>query len=338
MTPGPDTRSYSVVIAAYTEERWDSLLSAIDSASRQTLQPREIVAVIDHNPELLARLSQQCRTPGVVITENAGPRGLSGARNSGVALARGSVIAFLDDDATADVNWLEQLDRAYANPAVIGAGGWVEPIWLEGRPAWFPREFDWVVGCSYSGLPQSGAAVRNLLGCNMSFRREVFDLAGRFRSEIGRVGKTPLGCEETELCIRALALWPDCKLMHEPSARVFHRVPGARGTSSYFRARCYAEGLSKARVAAMVGSKAGLASERAHVGSVLPQAFMAALVDAALGRKPGGLGRAGALVMGLACAAAGYAAGWVTGLQSSATPTEIGCRGADVVVAAAAPR
>ena len=41
------------------------------------------------------------------------------------------------------------------------------------------------------------------MGCNMSFRREVFERIGGFAEEIGRIGKNPLGCEETELCIRA---------------------------------------------------------------------------------------------------------------------------------------
>ncbi len=66
-----------------------------------------------------------------------------------------------------------------------------------------PEEFYWVVSANYRGMPPSGAHVRNLLGGNMSFRREQFDVVGGFRSDIGRgAGKRPLGCEETEFCIR----------------------------------------------------------------------------------------------------------------------------------------
>src|SRR5205085_69247 len=81
---------------------------------------------------------------------------------------------------------------AYANLEVIGVGGTVEPLWLHGRPPWFPPEFDWVVGCTYCGMPEVAGPVRNLIGCNMSFRREVFEGVGGFRSGIGRIGTYPL--------------------------------------------------------------------------------------------------------------------------------------------------
>ena len=62
-----------------------------------------------------------------------------------------------------------------------------------------PREFNWVVGCTHRGMPSTTAPVRNLIGCNMSFRREVFSRIGGFRDQIGRVGARPSGCDETEL-------------------------------------------------------------------------------------------------------------------------------------------
>ena len=125
-------------------------------------------------------------------------------RNTGAALARGEIIAFLDDDATAHQDWLKFMDDTYANPAVTGVGGLTLPNWQTARPWWMPEEFDWVVGCNYLGMPPSGAPVRNLLGGNMSFRREVFDIVDGFQAGIGRsASKRPLGCEETEFCIQA---------------------------------------------------------------------------------------------------------------------------------------
>ena len=47
-----------------------------------------------------------------------------------------------------------------------------------------------------------GADLRNVIGCNMAFRATVFDTAGLFGEDLGRVGRVPYGCEETELCIR----------------------------------------------------------------------------------------------------------------------------------------
>ena len=84
----------SVIICAYTEERWDDLLQAVESIQRQTLPPREIIVVIDHNPRLFERL--QAPLKGVILIQNTEQRGLSGARNCGIARATGAHLAFLE--------------------------------------------------------------------------------------------------------------------------------------------------------------------------------------------------------------------------------------------------
>ena len=89
----------------------------------------------------------------------------------------------------------------------------------------------------------------------MSFRREIFEAVGAFTHGIGRVGKRPVGCEETEFCIRAQTRFPEGVILYEPTARVRHRVPAARADWAYFRARCYAEGLSKALVTQVAGPR-----------------------------------------------------------------------------------
>jgi glycosyltransferase involved in cell wall biosynthesis len=300
----------SVVICAYTEERWDDLVAAVHSVQRQDVPPQQIIVVIDHNPVLLER-ARSCLSDAVVI-ENREARGLSGARNSGVAAAQGAIVAFIDEDASAAPDWLIHLSAGYHNPHVLGVGGAIEPVWQDGRPSWFPVEFDWVVGCSYRGMPESQAPVRNLIGANMSFRREVFETIGMFRSEIGRVGARPLGCEETELCIRALQHWPQRLFLYEPRAKVQHRVPSRRAHWSYYRMRCYAEGLSKVMVARFVGAKDGLASERAYTLQTLPCGIRHGLADTLLRGDPMGLARAGAIVAGLLVTATGYLIGTIT--------------------------
>src|SRR5215469_18379495 len=94
----------SVIICSYTEARWDNLRAAVSSVVRQTATPVEIIVVIDHNAVLLERA--QADLDGVIVLENQEERGLSGARNTGVKAARGSLIGFLDDDAVADPDWL----------------------------------------------------------------------------------------------------------------------------------------------------------------------------------------------------------------------------------------
>ncbi len=58
----------SVIICAYTEDRWNALIEAVGSVQHQTLPPSEIIVAIDHNPGLLKRVQEQ--VPGVVVVEN----------------------------------------------------------------------------------------------------------------------------------------------------------------------------------------------------------------------------------------------------------------------------
>src|SRR5215213_3953592 len=246
MTTQPMKHTFSVVLCAYTEARWDNLVEAIASVRRQTLPPHEIIVAVDHNPRLFARIQQHL--PGVAVAVNHEVRGLSGTRNSGLAVAGGTHVVFLDDDAIAAPDWLAWLNVAFARPRASGAGGVIEPIWLGGRPAWFSAEFDWVVGCTYRGMPEPATTVRDVIGGNMAFRRELFATVGGFR--IGGVGALSIGQEndETEFCIRLTATCPDVELWYEPAAVVRHTVPPSRATLAYFTRRCFSEGLSKAKL------------------------------------------------------------------------------------------
>ena len=175
----------------------------------------------------------------------------------------------------------------------------------EGRPGWFPPEFDWVVGCTHSGMPREPQAVRNLVGANMSFRRDALVETEGFRHELGRVGTIPAGCEETDLCIRIGKRHPEGAILYDPEASVGHFVPAARGTLSYFSSRCRGEGRSKAILAGLVGSDSGLSEERSYVRRTLPLGFLSGLGAVVRGDFDGPR-RAGAIVFGLFATTAGY--------------------------------
>jgi glycosyltransferase involved in cell wall biosynthesis len=312
--------STSVVICAYTEARWDDIVRAVESVEHQSAPALEIIIAVDHNDALLERV--RSRLPDVVAVSNGGERGLSGARNSGLAAASGELVAFLDDDAFAEPDWLARLAEGYADPRVLGVGGAVVPLWVSGRPLSFPTEFDWVVGCTYEGMPEQASRVRNFIGANMSFRREMFAEIGGFRSGIGRVGTRPVGCEETELCIRALRHWPDGIILYEPRARVRHTVPAIRAGWRYFASRCYSEGLSKAMVARLWRSGDGLATERAYTFRTLPRGMRRGFADALRGDLSG-LGRSAAIVTGLSVTAAGYAVGRALRVSANGSGTTV---------------
>jgi GT2 family glycosyltransferase len=302
------TRNISVVICAYTEDRWEQICSAIDSVRAQSLASTEIILVSDHNPALFRRA--QAAFPDVTVVKNQQAQGLSGARNTGAARAHGELIAFLDDDATAHEDWLKFLADCYEDPRVVGVGGLTLPRWQTARPGWLPEEFYWVIGCNYLGMAPSGAPVRNLIGANMSFRREAFNsVEGGFVTGIGRTATgRPLGCEETEFCIRLGQQSPGTIFVMEHRAIIWHFVSDSRCTVSYFLSRCFAEGISKAQVAASVGSGDGLSAERAYTTRILPLGVLRGVRDLFRGDSTGA-GRAAAIIGGLAMTSFGYLRG-----------------------------
>ncbi len=293
--------SVTVIICAHTMERLDDLRAAVASVRRQTRPADEVLVVIDHNQELLDAVSDLDAT----VVANQGPKGLSGGRNTGTELAQGEIVAYLDDDAVAADDWLEYLTAPFQDPSVVAVGGWANPAWDTGEPEWFPPEFAWVIGCSHRGLPTAQAEVRNVIGCNMAFRTAAVLAAGGFEVGLGRTADRPLGCEETELCIRIRQADPGARILLEPQATINHRVPEGRTRWDYFFSRCRAEGNSKAHVSRLVGTDDGLSSERAYVASVLPRALFRSLVDLPHSPKVNSQ-RMLAILGGLAATGGGY--------------------------------
>jgi GT2 family glycosyltransferase len=295
--------SLTAVVCTYSEQRWPLLQRALESLRQQMRTPDHIVLVVDHNEALRQRACPAF--PDVQVVSNDDAPGLAGARNTGVSAATDDVVVFLDDDAFAEPRCLEYLLAPYTNPRVMGAGGAALPVWPLARPRWLPAEFDWVVGCSYTGLPAITAPVRNPIGACMSFRRSAFERAGVFTTGMGRTSADAMGCEETEFSIRLQQAVPGSMLVYVPQARVRHSIASERTRWRYFMSRCFAEGRSKARVARSVGSRSALATERAYTTRVLPSAALRGLEQGLKGETDGLL-RTTAIGAGLAATTAGY--------------------------------
>jgi GT2 family glycosyltransferase len=234
------------VICTFSSARLAEAIKCVESVLAQRPRPKQVLVVVDHNEDL-RRILRASLPSDVEVLANTGERGLASSRNTAVRISSGDTIVFIDDDAVAHPRWLATLLAAFDDPAVVGAGGHAVPVWEDHRPPWFPDEFLWVVGCSYRGLPRTGT-VRNPLGCNMAFRAELFDRIGLFDPGMGRLGSRPLGCEETEFCIRAVRSLPEAQLVLVSGAEIDHVVPQERGRASYLLRRCFYEGISKALV------------------------------------------------------------------------------------------
>ena len=261
----------SVVLSTYSKDNFNQVLDCIESLGHQTFPPEEIILVLDSDPDLITYYKSIFN--GRVKIVDSGGFGLSRARNAGIQAAKSEIVAFIDDDAIADPSWLHNLLKDYDSASVVSVGGLIKPLWEQQRPKWFPAELDWVVGCSYKGLPEIRAYVRNAIGCNMSFRKKIFDDVGYFRTDLGRFGKHLLGSEEPELSTRILTNNPNSKIIYDPEAIVFHKVPLGRRKFSYLFRRSFYEGLSKAFFSLKLNSNRKLSTEKNYLRYLLTKSF-----------------------------------------------------------------
>ncbi len=294
----------SVIIPTYTRVRWEWLEEAVASVRAQTVPAQEIVVVVDHNPELLEEISREFTD--VIAVPNIGGRGVSGARNSGVKASKGEIVAFLDDDSIARNDWLAILLRHIMSPGIVGVGCYSDGLWDTPCPSWFPGEFSWTIGVSYSGLPKVPTAVRNVWTSAMLVKRSAFEEVGGFREDFGKIGNRSLP-EDTDLCLRIAATAHENSVwMWDPEKVMQHRVPAGRATFGYLMSRCFLQGWGKAAMAHMDGFDESTSSERRYALRILPAGVGRGLKDAVRGDFAG-LGRSGAIIAAFTVTVAGYA-------------------------------
>lgn len=306
-SPGddPGVGDVSVVICAYTLDRWELLSKSIDSVLDQTLRPRELILSIDHNPDLFKRCLEHWGELGagrgvpIQVVENRYDGHLGSARTTAAELATGRYIAFLDDDASAEPDWLEQMLAPFEDTAVIAVGGRPLPAYSKPRPSWFPLEYDWVFGCAYLGLPETTAPIQHVIGAAMAVRRDDLVAIGYFHSD---------NHDDMDMCHRLVHHSPTSVIMFQPSAVVNHFVHENRLTWGYFWRRCFFVNRGKVGAFRQMGGARNLEAERRFARRALNDGLARGGREA-LGGDLSGLGRSFALCAGLVMAGIGYLVG-----------------------------
>jgi GT2 family glycosyltransferase len=220
--------SPSATVAVVTYERPAFLARCLEHLLAQTRSPDQIIVVDSSTSDDTARVVRE-RFPMVRYEVCPSGRGATAtARNISYRLATGDVLAFVDDDAFAEPDWLEKLLPVYEDRTVGGVGGRQirhQPGELtEGLDAIGELRPDGTLTGHFAADPGRHVVVDHLLGANMSFRRSVLDQMGGIRD--GYAGTCIR--EETDLCLRVVHA--GYRLIYTPEAVVEHvAAPYAKG-------------------------------------------------------------------------------------------------------------
>ena len=186
----------SVVVPSY--RRCDELNRCLEDLAAQVEPSIEVVLVLQAYPAGAADSLRERFAPRLKlsIAEFSEGLGTGGARNVGLRMSRGEIVAFVDDDVRLPPGWSLALLACYKDPAVGGAGGFVDYPGHYGplRNAAYRVlgitsnrfKIDWGgfnVGPAFN--PSGIQPAEWLVGCNMSFRREAIVAIGGFDEALG---------------------------------------------------------------------------------------------------------------------------------------------------------
>ncbi|WP_121740999.1 glucosyl-dolichyl phosphate glucuronosyltransferase [Natronorubrum halophilum] len=235
----------SVVICTYAMDRYDVFSKCVDSVLAQTYDPLEVVIVVDGNDDVFDRVRTDYAAHDTVNVHcNDVNQGISYSRTRGAELATGDVVAFIDDDAVAEDDWVAQLARMYDETDAVAVGGHAKPDWVTEKPDFFPEEFYWLVGCDERGMGEHMEELRNTYGSNISFRREVFLNVGGYDENTGRHGDRHIQAHEAPVCIRMANKYGK-GVVYNTEAVVHHKLFDYRGDFRWLVFRSFWQGYSK---------------------------------------------------------------------------------------------
>jgi len=248
MSAAPDPE-VSVVVC--TRNRAGLLAETLTSLAGQSIarERYEVVVVDNWSTDATHETAQDALARdgvrGRCVRERA--LGLNHARNRGIEDSNATIVAFLDDDARAEPQWLEALLAAFAAGTCNGVGGPIELVWQAPPPRWQHQNYLRLLAQFDLGVDRRAVdRYPYLVGTNMAFTRETFARFGRFDPRFDRQGTNLLSMGDTEYCHRVVR--GGGTLVYEPRARVRHVVAPDRVRLSFLLRRSYSNGRSLCRL------------------------------------------------------------------------------------------
>lgn len=229
----------SIIVSTYN--RCDRLPGALQNLLGQVgAGLRYEVIVVDNNSTDQTRAVIEgfaAKSGGRLRYVFEGQQGVSFGRNAGVAQARGSLIAFTDDDMRMPEDWAAKLKRAFdEHPQIDCVGGKVLPRWLALPPAWLtPRHWSPIALLDYGPAPLvvDWQRQQTLITANFAIRRDALERIGGFSPLAQRVTNDVCSAEDHELLLR---LWrAGGRGLYLPDLIGWAEVPPKRLTKDYHR-------------------------------------------------------------------------------------------------------
>ena len=227
----------SIIICSYNRASYisDALTSLYNQSSE--LDNFEVIIVdnnsTDNTKEVYA-IWRQTNTNGQFTFISETQQGASFARNTGAAIAKGEWVCFMDDDAVATLNYVENILKHIQNkPDAVGFGGRIIPKYIPSEPKWMSYYVSSLVGnFDYAPIPCAFENGKYPLESNMIVKKSVYDKIGGFNVNLpGVVGKLRIGGEGKELFYKILALGHI--IYYDPAICVHHVVEVKKLTSEY---------------------------------------------------------------------------------------------------------
>lgn len=238
----------SIIICTYN--RSGHLKNVLKSLSEQNVTKGfewEII-VVDNNStddtfDVVKAFQENSNVPVKYIKEEK--QGLSYARNRGITSSKGKYIAFTDDDALVDYNWVAVLYETFQRYECEGVGGRIHLKPVKELPRWLKKELWGFLACLDYGDKPFQIINHNIYGTNMAFSREIFDKVGYFDVELGRKSYMPVGGEEIDIVNRILQ--SGGAVYYQPMAEVYHIIEKYKLRKQYFRQLHYYDGFSSGK-------------------------------------------------------------------------------------------